>query len=89
MTAAGILARAAGKESVMNGAVSLDIFFATPRASSSLVEGGISQIVEGGTLLRTGTGLIKGGLVTLAAQATFVGTYLLTSYAICKANPEY
>jgi hypothetical protein len=88
-TLGGVLGQAAGREQLMRGAVDLDLFFGTRGASSGLVEGGIGQMNAGRSLMATGRGLVRGGLVTLAVQATFVTTYLATTGAICNADPDY
>ncbi len=88
-TLGDVLGQAAGREQIMRGTVSLDLFFGTRGASSGLVEGGISSVNAGKSLVATGRGLVRGGLVTLAAQAAFVGTYLATTGALCSADPDY
>ena len=43
----------------------------------------------GTAMISTGKGLLKGGAVTLAVQATFGASYAGTTIGICNANPDY
>lgn len=89
VTMAGMLARAQGAQHLMNGTVTLDLFFGTPGAAGSAVESGIATVNEGRRLLGVGSGLLRGGTASLVGLAGFVGSYLGTSYLICAVNPSY
>ena len=88
-TAGGIVAKLQGTELLYRGTVELDLFFATPRASSGLVEAGIAARTAGAQYLSTGGRLLRGGVATLGVQAAFAAAYLATRYAISAQNPEH
>jgi RHS repeat-associated protein len=84
----GLAAKAQGAQWVAQGSVELDLFFAAPKASSALVENGIASQVAGTAMMNRGAGLLKGGGVALATQATFGAAYVGTTIAMCQVNPD-
>ncbi|HEX5387128.1 MAG TPA: RHS repeat-associated core domain-containing protein [Gemmatimonadales bacterium] len=92
LAAGGLAARAQGNALVAKGTVDLDLFFAMPKASSSLIEGGIETISIGRGYVTTGSALLGAGVAgaeILGAAAGIGAVYYGVSYGICSVNPEY
>jgi len=74
---------------VAHGTSNVDLFMGVPRTSSSLLEGGLSEISEGMRLVNAGAAFLRGGVATLVGSVGLVGSYFGTSYLICKVDPNY
>jgi RHS repeat-associated protein len=86
---AGRIMGGLGNDFVVQGTVDLDIFFGAPDASSALVDRGIGRVIEGRSLVRNGSLLVRTGAAGLVAGGGLLGAYAAASYAICVIDSNY